>query len=118
MDFIKKKKHTRIFTIFSICLLMLGYLTMILMYASLKNNNMKGNYLAFILYLLVVIIFMCMVGGSIGICIDNIQSIKRVLSNDELPKELKKSYIIMLILNGITLVGCALFLPIWSEFTK
>ena len=117
----KMTKRTRVIitlTIIAFTLIVCGYLMMILMYESIKNNNSTGKVLWFLLYLVIVLLFFSMVESGTALSIVNIVRVNKSLKNEDLPKDIKRFYIIMLVINSVTLSGGIMFLPIMDIFRK
>ncbi len=117
----KMPKRTRVIitlTIIAFTLIVCGYLMMILMYESIKNNTSTEKVLWFLLYLVIVLLFLSMVESSTALSIVNIVRVNNSLKNEDLPKDIKRFYMIMLVINSVTLSGGIMFLPIMDIFRK
>ena len=110
----KKEKVTLLLSIGGIVLLGLAYTIMTLMYYYIANTNLEGNYGMFFLLIFVVLWFLALAGLSLASCITSLS----MMLKKHFPKENKKQFIIMLIINIITMIGCVLFLPIMSQFAS
>ena len=110
----KKEKVVLLLSILGISLMGIAYTIMTLMYYYIANTNLNGNYAMFFLLIFIVLFFLAMSGCGLVLSIINTS----MMLKKYFPKENKKRYILMLIINIITMIGGVLFLLIMSLFAS